>query len=151
MSWSKKLKEWAFRYGPAEIVGTLCALGGASLGSFLSSNNIVAAFAGTWGENLGYYGTISFRDIRAGKSLLKSKNKSYGIFDLIKNLRNLIFEFGLGEVLDSFVVRPFWLYTMPIVLNNFTLGIIAGKLAADVTFYIPTIVSYELRKRYAGK
>lgn len=27
-------------------------------------------------------------------------------------------------------------------------GVLAGKLAADVTFYIPAILSYEARKRY---
>lgn len=57
-------------------------------------------------------------------------------------------EFGTAEYLDSFIVRPFAMYFFPKLLNNITLGLIAGKFAADGIFYIPTILSFELRKKY---
>lgn len=64
-----------------------------------------------------------------------------------KTIRNLVFEFGFSEALDSFVVRPFCMYIFPILTNNYGVGIIIGKIVADVSFYIPTIIAYELRKK----
>jgi hypothetical protein len=29
-------------------------------------------------------------------------------------------------------------------------GVAAGKLAADLIFYVPVIISYELRRRFQG-
>ena len=42
------------------------------------------------------------------------------------------------------------MYIFPIILGNFAVGIIAGKFAADIVFYIPVIIAYELRKKHLG-
>lgn len=143
----KKLAEWFWRYIPAEIFASICALLGALMGWNLSGNRVVAALCGTWGENLGYYGRISFQDIKERNAKLKNKHKKYTIIDFLKNMRNMIIEFGPAEILDSFVIRPFWMWFLPHAIGNFTAGVVLAKFAADVTFYGPTIIAYEWRKR----
>ena len=145
----RKLLEWANRYVPAEIAAIITAIAGATIGFVLShGNGVAAAFCGAMGENVGYYGVILFRDIRSSSQKLKRKGKRYGKLALYKNIRNILVEFGPAEVLDSFVIRPFWMWVLPTLLNNFTLGIIVAKFAADITFYASAIMSYELRKKY---
>jgi hypothetical protein len=134
-----KLKDWGWRYIPAEISGTLTALLAALIVTFLTNNPILTAFAGTWGENIGFYGIILIREFKT------KKNNS---IPLRKTLRNLIIEFGPAEVLDSFVLRPFFMFIFPTIIGNLVIGIIIGKFAADATFYIPTIIAYELRKKH---
>lgn len=135
-----KIKSWLKRYLVAEIFAIFGALiGGISI-NIISRNAIFTAFGATWGENIGYYGIILFND-------LKKHRSKFTHIVLLKTLRNLILEFGPAEYLDSFVVRPFTMYFFPGILNNLTLGLIVGKLSADIIFYIPTIVSYELRKK----
>ena len=58
--------------------------------------------------------------------------------------RDLTLEFGPAEMLDSIVLRPVLMYVGLTMAPTPALGIIAGKLAADVGFYVPTIASYEL-------
>jgi hypothetical protein len=128
-----KLKQWIKRYLPAEASALLGALLGAFLANYAIGNSIIAAYTGTVFDNIGYYGTIIIRDFMRNK-------------DILKLVKNLIIEFGPSEILDFFVIRPFCLYIFPIVLENYALGIIIGKFAADIIFYIPTIISYELNK-----
>lgn len=60
----------------------------------------------------------------------------------------MLLEFGPAESMDSFLVRPAAMYFFPKLLGNIALGLLAGKLAADILYYIPTIMGYELRKKY---
>ena len=68
----QKIKEWLRRYLRVEILGAIGAILGASLFYQITNNKIIAAYAGTIGENIGYYGFISLRDIKANK--IKAKN-----------------------------------------------------------------------------
>lgn len=145
---NRKVREWLRRYIPAEIFATIGALLGAGVIYWITNNAIAAAYAGTIGENIGFYGFIVSRDLVVSRRHHKKNNKKFGFLGLVKNVRNLLVEFGPAEVLDSLIVRPFAMFIFPIILGNFPLGILVGKLAADVTFYIPTIISYELRKKH---
>jgi len=66
-------------------------------------------------------------------------------------LRNLVLEFGPGEYLDSFLIRPFYLAALPLVIADYALAIAAGTLLADVTYFVPVIFSYEARKKFLGE
>ena len=144
----QKLKDWLQRYLPAEIVGTITALTAASIVHFCTHSVLAAAFAGTWGENFGYYGFILLREVRASRRQHQQKSKRYGFISFFKDLRNLILDFGIAEWLDSGLLRPFFMYAFPKVLGNFALGITVGKIAADIVFYISVIIVYELRKKH---
>ncbi|PLW80504.1 hypothetical protein C0585_02300 [Candidatus Woesearchaeota archaeon] len=143
-----KVKDWIKRYLPAEIMASIFSISFAYIAYFFTGNLIVSAFAGTWGDNTGYYGRIIYSDMK--KSLKKHKDHKikYGWKSFFKTARNLFVEFGPGEFLDSFIIRPFTMWFFPVVLGNLALGIVIGKIIADITFYLPTVVMYELRKKH---
>lgn len=138
----KKLKEWFARYSLAELIGVVFSLIFSNLSMLFFGNLILSGFIGTWTENLGFYGTIIFRDIKERK-----KAKKLSMRDYVLQLRNLIVEFGPAEYLDSFLIRPFYLIFFPYVISNYSLAILIGTILADVTYFIPTIVAYEFRKK----
>jgi len=114
----------------------------------LTENKVIMAYAGALGEGLGFYAWIIGRDIIQSQKHHRQNGVKYGMKSLMKNFRNIIVEFGFAELLDSFIVRPALMYYFSIKIQNLQLAILIGKLSADVLFYLPTIISYELRKKY---
>ena len=143
-----KLKDWIWRYFPAEIVGTITALTSAIIANSFTHSALVSSFAGTWGEFVGYYGFFLFQELRTSMSQYKKENTRYGITSCFINIRNLVLEFGIPEWLDSSLIRPFCMYFFPKALDNFVLGIMAGKITADIVFYIGVIIAYEIKKKH---
>ena len=135
-----KLREWLKRYLAAEIVGTIAVLVGSALGYWLCDSKVVVAYIATVSELVGYYGVIIYRDIRNSR-----RQGDYNTRKFLVDIRKIICEFGVAEYLDTFVLRPFFLLTMPVLCNNFAVGTIVGKLCADITFYIPAIAARELQ------
>ena len=66
--------------------------------------------------------------------------------DAVGVATGLLAEFGPAAIIDTFVTRPF---AMGVGMRLFgpRLGLLAGKLAADMVFYLPVILMYERRKR----
>ena len=67
--------------------------------------------------------------------------------DLTKIITGLVFEFGPAGIIDGLLLRPFFMYLFPVILKNFTLGILIGKICGDITFYFLVILSYELKQK----
>jgi hypothetical protein len=131
------LARWLRRYLPSEVLSLLAAVAGAQLAFAVSGNAAVAAVTGAWSETLMYYATMLAREIRA-----------YPSQPLLITLRNLVLEFGFAEALDTLLLRPTLMYLAAQLVSDLRLGVILGKLAADVIFYVPAITAYELRRRY---
>lgn len=142
-----KIKEWIYRYGPAEIISLLLTVGGAWAVFEATHKQVAAAFAATWAGNIGFFGTIFLRDIWQLRKTLHADGKPYTVHDFWLNVRAMVIEFGVAEVLDSFLIRPALMYWMPVWLGNLTAGVIAAKFVADVTFYIPAVFFYEWNKK----
>ncbi len=98
----------------------------------------------TWGENIGYYGKVLFSEIKA-RLKIDSKITFPGIY---KTCRNMIVEFGPGEILDSFLIRPVTMYYFPKLTNSLTLGLFLGKISADVVFYFLQLLLMNLEKKF---
>lgn len=130
---------WLRRYLPAELVCTPCALLCGYAALQLTGIPAVAAIAATWGENLGFYGMM------LGRELIQRG----GLRALPAAARDLFVEFGPAEALDSFLLRPASLYAGLALAPHPALGMVAGKIAADLTFYTPAIVTHELQRWYA--
>ena len=145
MKWN--VREWLRRYGPAEVLSVLATLGGAFVTFELTHNSVSTALAGTWAGNVAYFGYILALDVWQTRRQLHAAGQAYTFRTLLRNLRALVVEFGLAEVFDSFLVRPALMYYLPKAVGNLAGGILLAKLLADVTFYIPAIVSYELSKK----
>ena len=129
---------WLRRYLPAELVCTITALLGAWLAAMFTGSPTAAALAGTWGESAGFYGLM------LGRELARR-----GLRSLPAVACDLVLEFGTAEALDSLLLRPALMYAGMMLAPSTMLGIVAGKIAADVVFYVPTIISYELLHRRA--
>ena len=144
----KKILEWVKRYAPAEIFATLGAVIGANAVFLLTQNRVVSAYAGAMGDTICFYLVMLTRDIIAGIVQHKSNNKEYRASSLAKDTRNILIEFGPAEILDTLIIRPFLMYFFSSALSSYAFGILLGKISADIVFYFPTIISYELRKKY---
>jgi hypothetical protein len=131
---------WLRRYLPAELVSIPIAIFCAWLAATLTGSVAAAAVAGTWGENLGFYGMMLARELARR-----------GVWALPAVLCDLALEFGPAEALDSLLLRPALMYAGLSIIPNLALGILAGEIAADIVFYVPTIVSYELLRRRAAR
>lgn len=142
-----KVKEWIKRYLPAEIISIILTLISSLLTYKLTKNNLTTALVGTWVGNIGYFGTILLSDIFKTKRAFTPKNKSYTFKTFGLNVRALFVEFGIAEFFDTLFVRPTLMYYLPIWVNDISLGVIIAKFAADITFYVPAIIAYELSKK----
>jgi hypothetical protein len=143
----QKIFEWIKRYGLAEILSLSSTVFASWITFEYTQSQIKMALAATWAGNISYFGTILIQDIFEAKSQLKSVGKQYTSETFFKNARALFVEFGIAEVFDTFLIRPTLLYYFPIWLGNLSLGVIVAKFAADITFYVPAIISYELSKK----
>jgi hypothetical protein len=145
----RKLQEWAVRYLPAEIVGTVTAVAAAWTVHAASGSLVSAAVAGTVGESLGYYGCMVLREALRHDARHRHHGAPMRLWLTgTGTVRDMLIEFGPAELVDSLLVRPLCMYLIPSLLNDFTAGILAGKLAADVVFYSLAIGAYELKRRY---
>jgi hypothetical protein len=145
MEWPR-VKRWLHRYGPAELCGIATALLGSYGVHALTGNEIAAAFGGSIGETLGFYSVIIGREIRRHREAARVAELPYGPRGWFKTFSWLILEFGPAEILDTGIIRPFTMGLGTRLLGR-ALGIPLGKLAADVTFYVPVIAIYEWRRR----
>ncbi|HEX7414809.1 MAG TPA: hypothetical protein VF411_12270 [Bacteroidia bacterium] len=135
------------RYLPAEIIGTVTAFVAACITHYFSENLIFIAYAGSLGEGIGFYSTVFIQHIILVAKKHRKERKIISFSDLSKIIGHIILEFGPAGLIDGLLLRPFFLYLFPILIQNFTLGILIGKIVGDVTFYILVILSYEINKR----
>ena len=138
-------KEWFDRYKYAEIAATSAALASSQFSRIF--DGLTTAYLITFAEYFAFYGVILFmayRKMVTANRLLDKKTPSKDVLFLI---RNLLLEFGYPAILDLFFIRPFCMYWMPILTANYLIGIILGKIAADIIFYGLAIVNYELLKK----
>ena len=144
------MSDWLRRYGIAECAGITCALVGSFAMRRLTGSTVAAAYGGAWGESIGYSGVIILRDYLAVARAAHSAGRPVDVRDAGGVATGLLAEFGPAAVLDTLIVRPF---TMGVGMRFIgpRAGLIAGKLAADVFFYVPVIFMYERRKRLARK
>jgi len=150
----RRLAEWARRYAPLEILSTLAALAGAGIASLITTNAVAIAYAGAWSENVGYYGYAFIREMASiGRANTAANDEvpSSRLARMLGALRALLWEFGVAEVLDSFLVRPLCMYAAVRAIGSLGPGIIVGKLAADAVFYAIAIIFYELAKKRRGE
>jgi len=126
------------RYLPAEIAGTLGALAAGLAFTIATGSTAAGAVAATFGESAGYYGVIALIDFRNGR--LSAERP-------VRTLGNLLLEFAPAEVLDTMLVRPALIFSGMTLAPDPVTGIVAGKLAADLLFYIPTMLGREMLRR----
>ena len=139
--------EWLRRYGPAELLAVLTAIAGYAV-MRATGSEAAAAYGAAIGDNVGYYGVLLVREVRADARAPRARDARYGPAGLARTGRALALEFGPAEALDATVVRPA-LTALAVATAGLAGGVILAKLAADLVFYVPVIATYELRRRAA--
>ena len=147
-SWKSRVGRWIRRYGPSEVVGIAMALGASWLVQQVSGSVIASAYAASIGEGLGFYGSLVTREMIQEAYFAGARRAPYGASEMMRTWRGLLLEFGPAELLDTGLVRPMTM-ALGTTLLGWGPGIVAGKLLADVVFYLPVIWVYERRRRKA--
>jgi hypothetical protein len=145
-SWKSRVRTWVKRYGPSEAVGIAMALGVSWLLQQSTGNVIAAAYGASIGEALGFYGSLVTREMIQEAYHAGARRAPYGASEMIRTWRGLLLEFGPAELLDTGLIRPLAMAACTRLLG-WGLGIVAGKLLADVVFYLPVIWVYERRRQ----
>ena len=127
---AKTLLRWLKRYGPAEILGTVGVYAGFFLAQHFAHITWIDAYAGAMGENVGFYAAVIYQRLKAKE-----------------NLWHVLAEFGPAEILDSLITRPLALFIGAESLGP-GWGLLVGKLAGDLIFYVPVIITHEFMRRF---
>jgi hypothetical protein len=143
-SFKAKAAEWFRRYFAPELVGLGAAVAGSWLVYSAADSEVAAAFGGSIGESLGFYGTFIVREMVHDAYTAGARRAPYGLRQMAATWRGLLLEFGPAELVDSLLLRPFAMWLGQDFLGR-PFGIVAGKFFADLAFYAPVIVTYELR------
>ena len=143
-----KIREWIRRYLLADVLSTVLSMASAWVIHRTTGDNVLAAFLGSAVASISFYGIIAYSDVRKSLRHHRKHVLRYNFASYFKDLRNLIIEFGPSEILDVLAVRPFFMYLMPKLMGEFVLGTFVGKMIADLVFFIPAIIMYEVRKKH---
>jgi hypothetical protein len=143
-----KVKEWLKRYVPANIFCTVCTLIVAYITFSATHNRVLTAFLSSIIGTICFYLFLLVRDVISTVKKNKSESKRYSFISFLKNIRNLAIEFGFSEILDVLVVMPLFMYIFPLIIGDVIIGTLVAKIVADIVFYVPTIIAYELRKKH---
>ena len=145
-TWKSRVRIWVKRYGPSEVAGIAIALGISWLVQQSTGNVIAAAYGASVGEALGFYGSLVTREMIQEAYHAGARRAPYGVSEIIRTWRGLFLEFGPAELLDTGLLRPMAMAVCTRLLG-WGLGIVAGKVLADVVFYLPVIWAYERRRQ----
>lgn len=129
------------RYGIAELVSAAVSYLLAYLAYILIGDKILISYLGSIGAFIGFYLIIFLQDFR---TFPQPENFSKKLI-IKKIMVNLVIEFGLSELLDVFIARPFCIYLAQLYLNNFTITIIAGNIAANIIFFLLSAIMYNYK------
>src|SRR6187431_1077169 len=122
-------KEWFDRYKYSELAATSAALLASQFSRIFSG--LITAYLITFAEYFAFYSVMIFRSYKTLSAENKQKNQEVTFKQITILIRNLFLEFGYPAVLDFFFIRPFCMYWMPILTENYLMGIILGKITAD--------------------
>jgi hypothetical protein len=121
----------------------------------VSAGTVAAPFGGSaaiavvasWAEAIGFYATMAWRDLSGRLRRSNAQPAHRRVSAVAATTTALVAEFGPAEALDTLFLRPL-LIAAALHLSSTTLvGIVAGKLLADIAFYVPAIASWELLRR----
>jgi hypothetical protein len=145
-SWKKRLRTWVSRYGISELAGIATAFGGSWLLSSATGNPIATAYGAAVGEAVGFYGSLITRALIHEAHVAGSRRQPFGVREVMITWRGLFLEFGPAELLDTGLLRPLAM-SIGIGTLGSGIGVVAGKILADIAFYLPVIWIYEHRRK----
>jgi hypothetical protein len=143
-----KWKEWFDRYKYSELAATSVVVLGSQLIHFFEA--LATAYLITGAEYFAFYSVMFYRSYKDGiktDSKHDFDSKEGTLAKVVLLVRQLFLEFGYPAGLDLVFVRPFCMYWGGILTGDYFIGIVFGKITADIFFYCCTILNYELIQR----
>jgi len=141
-----RVREWLVRYGPAELAGMTLAFIASFAVRRSTGSAVLGGYGAAWGETIGYAITMMVRDYIAETRESRRRGRKAPVRDAGSVATGLLAEFGPAGVIDTFVTRPFTM-AAGVKLAGPVLGLVLGKVTADLLFYGPVVYMYERRKR----
>jgi hypothetical protein len=139
------IDRWAFwlrRYGPAEATCLATMLAASLVAARLTTSPPLLAASAIAGATVGFYGVLSLAVVREQRRVIPLRTPRYAGRVAWRTLLLLGAEFGAAELLDTFVWRPVLMMSAVVLIGEPVWGLLAGKTAADVLFYVVSALGY---------
>ena len=139
---SGRVREWIGRYLVAELAGlTTALLAALAVTSWDPDRLAIAAYASALGEGVGFYaGFLIVRYLR--EEIDGPPRRRIAVI-----VTAAVVEFGPAEIIDTALIRPAAMFLGSLATGNVIIGVLIGKVAADIVFYGLAITSYEVLVR----
>ena len=139
---SGRVREWIGRYLVAELAGlTTALLAAVAVTSWAPDRLAIAAYASALGEGVGFYaGFLIVRYLR--EEIEGPPRRRIAVI-----VAAAVVEFGPAEIIDTALIRPAAMFLGSLATGNVIIGVLIGKVAADIVFYGLAITSYEVLVR----
>jgi hypothetical protein len=135
---------WLRRYGPAEVACLVTMLAASIVAARLTTSPPLLAASAIAGATVGFYGVLVVAVVREQRVVIDSGPPRYAARLAARTVFLLTAEFGAAELLDTFVWRPALMMAAVVLLDEPVWGLLAGKAAADVLFYVVSALGYRL-------
>lgn len=147
-----KLREWGRRYLLAEVVGTLSALV-AAVSVYTATRSLAsAALAASLAESAGFYAVVLGRTLPPLYRLHAGLSQGRRLWRTGRLGLAEAADFVVAELADTLLLRPGLIFLAAHWAGqDVVVGLVVGKLLADVGFYAVVIPSYELRKKLVAR
>ncbi len=146
LGWWARLWFWVRRYGPAELGCLVTMLIASAWAAELTDSPALLAVAAIAGATVGFYGVLIVTVLREQLRLLPAGRGR--VRRAITRTTALLFaEFGIAEILDTFFYRPLLMMAGVVVIGDAVWGLLAGKVVADILFYVISAVCFRVTER----
>lgn len=137
---------WVRRYGPAELACLVTMLIASVIAAGVTDSPPLLAAAAIIGATIGFYGVLVTTVMREQLALLPAESGRLPRA-FARSVALLGAEFGVAEVADTFLLRPALMMAGVVLIGDAVWGLLAGKLVADVLFYVVSGVCFRLTER----
>lgn len=138
----RQLGFWVRRYGLAELACLATMLGASAVAARLTTSPPLLAASAIAGATVGFYGVLAVVVLREQRGVMPPGQPRYAVRLVWRTALLLAAEFGAAEVLDTFFWRPALMIAAVVLLGEPVWGLLAGKGAADVLFYLVSALGY---------
>ena len=141
---AERWRFWLRRYGPAELACLVTMLAASTLAARLTTSPPLLAASAIAGATVGFYGVLVVVVGREQRGVVPRNQPRYAARLATRTVLLLAAEFGAAEFLDTFLWRPVLMMSAVVLLGEPVWGLLAGKTAADVLFYVVSAVGYRV-------
>lgn len=137
---------WVRRYGWAELACLVTMVLASAAAAAVTDSAPVLAVAAIAGATVGFYGVLGATVMREQLRVLP-RGRGRWSRATRRSLGLLTAEFGVAEMLDTFVLRPALMIAGVHLVGDPVWGLLAGKAVADVLFYVISALFFRLTER----